>query len=89
MCLLLCVGGFYKKELVESPPAGAGEIKIRLFITRILGLFGRCRSQTVNCQAVNCQLLKISLERDIIGRVARIFSKIQYFVSSRGWLESR
>ncbi|MCC3619155.1 hypothetical protein [Microcoleus sp. PH2017_38_RDM_U_B] len=33
-----------------------GEIKIRLFITPILGLKGRGRSQTVNCQlsTVNC-----------------------------------
>ncbi|WP_293239213.1 hypothetical protein [Microcoleus sp. PH2017_32_RDM_D_A] len=42
--------------MVESPPAGAGEIKIRVFITPILGLKGRGRSQTVNCQlsTVNC-----------------------------------
>ena len=40
----------YQKELVESPPAGSGSIKIRLFITPILGLKGRGRSQTVNCQ---------------------------------------
>ncbi|WP_293239632.1 hypothetical protein [Microcoleus sp. PH2017_32_RDM_D_A] len=34
----------------------SGEIKIRLFITPILGLLGRGRSQTVNCQlsTVNC-----------------------------------
>ncbi|MCC3431160.1 MAG: hypothetical protein JGK08_14310 [Microcoleus sp. PH2017_04_SCI_O_A] len=33
-------------------------LKIRLFITPILGLKGRCRSQTVNCQlsTVNCLL---------------------------------
>ncbi|MCC3594250.1 hypothetical protein [Microcoleus sp. PH2017_28_MFU_U_A] len=32
------------------------KIKIRLFITPILGLLGRGRSQTVNCQlsTVNC-----------------------------------
>ncbi|MCC3432576.1 MAG: hypothetical protein JGK08_21990 [Microcoleus sp. PH2017_04_SCI_O_A] len=36
--------------MVESPPVGAGEIKIRLFITPILFLLGRGRSQTVNCQ---------------------------------------
>ncbi|WP_293333787.1 hypothetical protein [Microcoleus sp. CAWBG58] len=36
-----------------------GEIKIRLFITPILGLIGRGLSKTVNCQlsTVNCQLL--------------------------------
>ncbi|MCC3442571.1 MAG: hypothetical protein JGK01_12390 [Microcoleus sp. PH2017_03_ELD_O_A] len=33
--------------MVESPPACSGEIKIRLFITPILGLKGRSRSQTV------------------------------------------
>ncbi|TAE07589.1 MAG: hypothetical protein EAZ90_25110 [Oscillatoriales cyanobacterium] len=49
---------YYQKELVESPPAFEGEIKIRLFITPILFFIGRGRSQTVNCQAVNCQLLK-------------------------------
>ncbi|WP_293239638.1 hypothetical protein [Microcoleus sp. PH2017_32_RDM_D_A] len=34
----------------------SGEIKIRLFITPILGLKGRGGSQTVNCQlsTVNC-----------------------------------
>ncbi|WP_293338905.1 hypothetical protein [Microcoleus sp. CAWBG58] len=39
--------------------AGApGEIKIRLFITPILGLPGRGRPLAVNCQlsTVNCQL---------------------------------
>ncbi|WP_293336970.1 hypothetical protein [Microcoleus sp. CAWBG58] len=36
--------------MVESPPAFEGEIKIRLFITPILGLIGRGRSQTDNCQ---------------------------------------
>ncbi|WP_293337198.1 hypothetical protein [Microcoleus sp. CAWBG58] len=46
----------YQKELVESPPAFEGEIKIRLFITPILGLIGRGRSPSVNCQlsTVNC-----------------------------------
>ncbi|WP_293147783.1 hypothetical protein [Microcoleus sp. bin48.metabat.b7b8b9.023] len=36
-----------------------GEINIRLFITPILFVIGRGRSQTVNCQlsTVNCQLL--------------------------------
>ncbi|MCC3422628.1 MAG: hypothetical protein JGK12_01555 [Microcoleus sp. PH2017_01_SCD_O_A] len=50
----------YQKELVESPKPERGEIKIRLFITPILFLLGRGRSQTVNCQlsTVNCQLLK-------------------------------
>ncbi|WP_293338126.1 hypothetical protein [Microcoleus sp. CAWBG58] len=35
-----------------------GEIKIRLFVTPILGLTRRGSSQTVNCQlsTVNCQL---------------------------------
>ncbi|TAG66391.1 MAG: hypothetical protein EAZ25_11875 [Oscillatoriales cyanobacterium] len=43
---------YYQKELV----------KIRLFITPILGLKGRGRSQTVNCQlsTVNCQLSTIT-----------------------------
>jgi hypothetical protein len=47
---------YYQKELVESPPVFEGEIKIRLFITPILGLPGRGRSQTVNSQqsTVNC-----------------------------------
>ncbi|WP_293336382.1 hypothetical protein [Microcoleus sp. CAWBG58] len=46
----------YQKELVESPPAGVGEIKIGLLITSILFLLSRGRSQTVNCQlsTVNC-----------------------------------
>jgi hypothetical protein len=51
----------YQKELVESPPARSGEIKIILFITPMLGLKGRGSSRTVNCQAVNCQLLKEAL----------------------------
>ncbi|MEG4547287.1 MULTISPECIES: hypothetical protein, partial [unclassified Microcoleus] len=42
----------YQKELVESPPARSGEIKIRLFITPILGLKGRC--QAVKLSQVNC-----------------------------------
>ncbi|MCC3428836.1 MAG: hypothetical protein JGK01_03040 [Microcoleus sp. PH2017_03_ELD_O_A] len=49
-------------------------MKIRLFITPILFLLGRGRSQTVNCQlstvncqlsTVNCQLLKVSPEFQI------------------------
>ncbi|MCC3433608.1 MAG: hypothetical protein JGK01_08410 [Microcoleus sp. PH2017_03_ELD_O_A] len=46
----------YQKELVESKKASEEEIKIRLFITPILFLLGRGRSQTVNCQlsTVNC-----------------------------------
>ncbi|MCC3441423.1 MAG: hypothetical protein JGK01_06320 [Microcoleus sp. PH2017_03_ELD_O_A] len=43
--------------MVESPPVFEGEIKIRLFITPILFLLGRGRSQTVKRSTVNCQLL--------------------------------
>ncbi|WP_293155261.1 MULTISPECIES: hypothetical protein [unclassified Microcoleus] len=54
--LILAFKTFYLKELVESPPAGSGSIKIRLFIIRFLGLNGRVSFQTVNCQlsTVNC-----------------------------------
>ncbi|MCC3549553.1 MAG: hypothetical protein EAZ90_22050 [Oscillatoriales cyanobacterium] len=63
--------------MVESPPAGAGEIKIRLFITPILGLKGRGYSQTVTGQlrgqartihcpyqrsTVNCQLSTVNCQ---------------------------
>ena len=46
----------YQKELVESRNTSQGEIKIRLFITPILFLLGRGRSQTVTGQLsqVNC-----------------------------------
>ncbi|MCC3443932.1 MAG: hypothetical protein JGK01_19835 [Microcoleus sp. PH2017_03_ELD_O_A] len=50
--------------MVESPPARSGEIKIRLFITPILGLKGRGRSQTVNCQLLNTLLLPLSPHSD-------------------------
>ncbi|WP_293336636.1 hypothetical protein [Microcoleus sp. CAWBG58] len=42
--------------MVESPPAFEGEIKIRLFITPILGLKGRGSSRTVNGQMSSGQL---------------------------------
>ncbi|WP_293342868.1 hypothetical protein [Microcoleus sp. CAWBG58] len=53
---------FYQKELVESPPAFEGGIKIRVFITPILRLLGRGSSPTVNCQlsTVNCQLSTVN-----------------------------
>ncbi|WP_293359295.1 MULTISPECIES: hypothetical protein [unclassified Microcoleus] len=47
---------YYPKELVESPPAIAGEIKIRLFITPILFLPKRARTGAPPLQTVNCQL---------------------------------
>ncbi|MCC3429748.1 MAG: hypothetical protein JGK01_09385 [Microcoleus sp. PH2017_03_ELD_O_A] len=56
--------------MVESRNTSEGEIKIRLFITRILGLKGRGRSPSVNCQlsTVNCQLLKLVVTDDCICR---------------------
>ncbi|MCC3430848.1 MAG: hypothetical protein JGK08_12515 [Microcoleus sp. PH2017_04_SCI_O_A] len=60
----------YQKELVESPPACSGEIKIRLFISPILGLKGRGRSQTVNCQLLNldsCHSIEVSSEETGCG----------------------
>ncbi|MCC3468911.1 MAG: hypothetical protein JGK37_23775 [Microcoleus sp. PH2017_06_SFM_O_A] len=55
--------------MVESPPARSGEIKIRLFITPILGFKGRGRSPSVNCQlsTINCQLLKVALAWKVEG----------------------
>ncbi|WP_293359668.1 MULTISPECIES: hypothetical protein [unclassified Microcoleus] len=50
------MGFCYQKELVESPPALSGEIKITLFIPQILRLRGRC--QLIN--AVNCQLSTVN-----------------------------
>ncbi|TAE19450.1 MAG: hypothetical protein EAZ39_06905 [Oscillatoriales cyanobacterium] len=44
-----------RKNWLKASPC-SGEIKIKLFITPILFLLGRGRSQTVNCQlsTVNC-----------------------------------
>ncbi len=44
-----------RKNWLKASPF-EGEIKIRVFITPILFLLGRGRSQTVNCQlsTVNC-----------------------------------
>ncbi|MCC3548017.1 MAG: hypothetical protein JGK32_02645 [Microcoleus sp. PH2017_31_RDM_U_A] len=50
--------------MVESPPARSGEIKIRLFISPILGLplSSVLNRSTINCQlsTVNCQLSTVN-----------------------------
>ncbi len=67
-CILGLIKEFYQKELVESPPAGTGEIKIGLFITPILFLLGRValKLSTVNCQLSTVELAFESLTSMII-----------------------
>ncbi len=66
---------YYQKELVESPPAGVGEIKIRLFITPILGLKGRGRSPSVNYQLSTVEgslsWLKNPISRFFVGKFCK------------------
>ncbi|TAE52174.1 MAG: hypothetical protein EAZ39_06405 [Oscillatoriales cyanobacterium] len=67
--LILKADLFYQKELVESPPAFEGDIKIRVFITPILRLLGRGSSPTVNCQlsTVNCQLSTVNCQLSTVN----------------------
>ncbi|MCC3509012.1 MAG: hypothetical protein JGK29_07745 [Microcoleus sp. PH2017_17_BER_D_A] len=59
--------------MVESPPAGAGEIKIRLFITPILFVLGQL--STVNCQLSTVVVRYLPTSCDwLAAAYSRIFS---------------
>ncbi|MCC3428696.1 MAG: hypothetical protein JGK08_01070 [Microcoleus sp. PH2017_04_SCI_O_A] len=72
--------------MVESPPACSGEIKIRLFITPILGLKGRGRSPSVNGQlsTVNCQLSTVNCQLSTVELHACVGRSTMFDRQSRG-----